>query len=150
MKLPSPHARSIAATLGAAEETLRRMAGAGVDGRSPAGAPLAPLCRQDSEALLARLDDLRRAMQAFRTIAGGAPLTAGAPQRSQTVGWLAMLQRQLEDEMLCELDADWLQGRYGAMPEESARELRERCTALRESVRRLGGMIEALRGGEAE
>ena len=150
MTLPGPHARSVAATLGTAEETLRRMAAVAADGRSPAGAPLIPLDARDCEAVLMQLDELRAAMQACRTTAAGAPPPAGRPQRALTVGWLAMLHRQLEDEMLRELDADWLQGRYGALPEESASELRERCAALRESVGRLGRVVEALRGGEAE
>jgi len=136
------------ASLVAFHELVRQMERVGRQGKSPvAGQELTPLQTDTWKGIEELLDAARdRLEDAVRRMAPGRLESRDAQEGlGATLFWLAILLRQLNEEVIDDLDPARVERKFGAMTEDERVELAELVRELRRCTHQVQQLLEAAR-----
>jgi hypothetical protein len=142
------HRRHLFASLLAVEDLVRQMERVGCEGTSPtSGQALTPLDQDHWEALAAPLKRLQEGLvEAVQRFAPERLAERGAAEgRSVTFYWLSFLLRQIEEEIVDDLEPARMERKFGALEEGEREALTETMAAWRADLAAARRQIETLR-----
>jgi hypothetical protein len=136
------------ASLLAVNDLIRKMERAGREGSSPAsGQALTPLSAEEWQTLSEILERIRAQMlNAVRRFNEGGLTRHDAPRsRADTLFWLSILLRQMEEEIVEDLAPAQVERRYGALEEAERAALSELVESLHREADALRARLDAAR-----
>ncbi len=142
------HKGHLYSSLLAIEEMSRQMERVGRDGRSPtSGQALTPLAESEWSSLVGYLDQIHKNLQVVisRLVPEGLAEREAVEDRVVTLYWLSVLLRQLEEEIVDDLDPAVTQRKFGDLEDEERRELAELTQELRVNVVKMRATLDNLR-----
>ncbi len=147
------HRGHLYSSLLALEEMSRQMERVARDGRSPtSGQALTPLDESEWGLLAGCLDRMEGQLQeAIRQLAPeGLAERCAVENRSVTLYWLSVLLRQLEEEIVDDLDPARTQRKFGELAGQESGTLTELAQNMRAAVSRMRCYLDGLRSSRGD